>query len=749
MFDPQGIMKAASEEVLQQMPAAVIVVEAPSGEIVFTNREAQRWTDQVLGQRVPTELGEYRGLQESNEFKMLHPDGRSYEVEEWPLTRSITSGEEIRDEEIIHLLADGSRFWSRYNSSPVYNEEGRIIGGMAVVYDITEQKRSEEELKESSRRTEHILESIPDEFTAVDREWRYTYVNERELDIIRRVKGEELTLEEVLGKNVWEFYPELVGTTFYRQAHRSLSEQKTVSFEAYSPVSERWVEVHIYPSEEGLSVYSRDITERERAEQEIEKRTHQQAAVAELGLRALASDDLDSLMDEGVACVARTLGVEYAKIVELLPGGEELLLRAGVGFEEGLVGRAREGAGLDSQTGFTLLSEEPVIAEDLGTETRFGPPPLAHERGAVSGMSVVIHGRDGPFGVLGAFTTTHRFFSDDDANFLQALANVLATAIERQDAEERVEEGREAERSRIARDLHDEPLQELTDALVQLQQIHSVSKDPQQTQRLVRLLATLDKIGPQLRGAIYDLRLEGEPDKNFPKLLEALVELHREMAPQSNIAYEVHDGVLSGPLGERGRQLLRIVGEALTNVRRHSGAENVRVGVGITEETLWAEVQDDGRGYDATQQEEDSEQALSAGGGMGIRGMRERARALGGVIKIESDPESGTRVRFEMTLKDEEPEGEAVRILLVEDHAAIREALASTFEGEGFEVVGQAGSMAQVRGMLEETEHPIDVAVLDLGLPDGYGADLIKELRERNPGARRRWSLARASTVPT
>jgi DNA-binding NarL/FixJ family response regulator len=76
-----------------------------------------------------------------------------------------------------------------------------------------------------------------------------------------------------------------------------------------------------------------------------------------------------------------------------------------------------------------------------------------------------------------------------------------------------------------------------------------------------------------------------------------------------------------------------------------------------------------------------------------------------------------------------------VHILLVEDHASIREALASTFEGEGFEVVGQAGSMAQARGMLEETEHPIDVAVLDLGLPDGYGADLIKELREKHPQA--------------
>ena len=106
---------------------------------------------------------------------------------------------------------------------------------------------------------------------------------------------------------------------------------------------------------------------------------------------------------------------------------------------------------------------------------------------------------------------------------MQAVANVLATAIERQGAQEREEEGREAERSRLARDLHDEPLEDLADALVQAQQIQSFSEDPQQTQRLARLLATLNRIGPQLRGAIYDLKLQGEHDKLFPELLDALV----------------------------------------------------------------------------------------------------------------------------------------------------------------------------------------------------------------------------------
>ena len=78
----------------------------------------------------------------------------------------------------------------------------------------------------------------------------------------------------------------------------------------------------------GAVLVVRDITERKKAEQEIETRTYQQAVVAELGLRALENDDLQSLMDEATALVARTLGVEYSKVMELLPGGKELLLQA-------------------------------------------------------------------------------------------------------------------------------------------------------------------------------------------------------------------------------------------------------------------------------------------------------------------------------------------------------------------------------------------------------------------------------------
>jgi DNA-binding NarL/FixJ family response regulator len=102
----------------------------------------------------------------------------------------------------------------------------------------------------------------------------------------------------------------------------------------------------------------------------------------------------------------------------------------------------------------------------------------------------------------------------------------------------------------------------------------------------------------------------------------------------------------------------------------------------------------------------------------------------------ESEPGRGTKIRFELSLQKEREEPEiAVRALRVDDHAAIREALASAFEQEGgFEIAGQAGSLEEARRVLEDAGR-MDVAVVDLGLPDGHGGDLIKELREANPQA--------------
>jgi signal transduction histidine kinase len=135
----------------------------------------------------------------------------------------------------------------------------------------------------------------------------------------------------------------------------------------------------------------------------------------------------------------------------------------------------------------------------------------------------------------------------------------------------------------------------------------------------------LGRVERQVRTAIYDLGLEGERERSFSELLEVLLELHRSMAPELDISLDLNEGVLDGPLEKVGKELLRIIGEALTNARRHSGARSVQVSVTTHEGKLVAEVQDDGRGI-----EEAEESSASALGGMGTRGMREGPASLVG-----------------------------------------------------------------------------------------------------------------------
>src|SRR5688572_816509 len=128
-----------------------------------------------------------------------------------------------------------------------------------------------------------------------------------------------------------------------------------------------------------------DITESKGTEVELETRSRQQAAVAELGLRALESLAWTTLLDEAVALVARILEVEYCQVLEFLPDGQTFFLRAGVGWPEGLTGQVTVSGAADSQAGYTLHSGRPVIVEDLSQERRFSDIPLLHEQGVVSG----------------------------------------------------------------------------------------------------------------------------------------------------------------------------------------------------------------------------------------------------------------------------------------------------------------------------------------------------------------------------
>jgi PAS domain S-box-containing protein len=294
----------------------------------------------------------------------------------------------------------------------------------------------------------------------------------------------------------------------------------------------------------------------------------------------------------------------------------------------------------------------------------------------------------------------------------EVVCVLVRDVTERKKNEEALREMREAERNRIARDLHDGALQVLTYALTEVRQILSAPEDPETGRRLRQTVEALERMAPELRGAIYDLRVDEERNKPLAESLRILIELGRRMNPDLDVRLDVADGFPARPLGGRSAERLWILQEALTNVRRHSGAKNAAVNLAIEDGFVVAEVADDGRGLVP---------AEWSPAGMGIRRMRERARALDGDLKIEGKPGKGTTVRFEASFAKERggPE-EKIKVLLVEDHASFRQATASVFGRErGFEVIGQAGSLAEARERLEKRVP--DVAVIDLILPDGHG----------------------------
>jgi GAF domain-containing protein len=186
-----------------------------------------------------------------------------------------------------------------------------------------------------------------------------------------------------------------------------------------------------------------EVARLQQVERELKARLRQQAAIADMGQQALASTDLDMLMQEIVRMTAQTLEVELCKVLELQPGGKKLLLKAGVGWKNGIAGKAMVSAGVESQAGFTLLTDEPVIVEDLGSETRFHGPDLLFDHGVVSGMSVIIHGKTEPYGVLGVHTRRSRSFNADDTNFLKGVSNILASMIERTQTEAQLNSSRD------------------------------------------------------------------------------------------------------------------------------------------------------------------------------------------------------------------------------------------------------------------------------------------------------------------
>jgi PAS domain S-box-containing protein len=183
-----------------------------------------------------------------------------------------------------------------------------------------------------------------------------------------------------------------------------------------------------------------DVTERIELQEELRSCAKQQEALAQLGERALAETDMERLLNDVVSTVALTLPVDFVKVLELMPGGTDLLLRAGFGWQAGYIGSVVMSKERDDYARYILGSALPVVTADFATEARFSVPQYLCDHGCVSGMSTTIAGQDGrAYGVLGVCTNKRGHFSVQDSSFLAAVANLVAGAIQRRQLEQRHE----------------------------------------------------------------------------------------------------------------------------------------------------------------------------------------------------------------------------------------------------------------------------------------------------------------------
>ncbi|MGF1470354.1 MAG: PAS domain S-box protein [Rubrobacteraceae bacterium] len=187
--------------------------------------------------------------------------------------------------EAVSMKKDGTTFDSEIRGK-MTTYKGQNVR-VTAIRDITERKRNLEELQESKNRITDIFESMTDAFFAVDREWRFTFLNQQAQKVL------DVTQEELLGTVIWDSFSEATELKFYSEYHRALETQKPTHFEEFYPPLDTWFEVHAYPSEDGLGVYFRDVTERKKNEEtlrESEERFRSAFESAAIGMALVGLD---------------------------------------------------------------------------------------------------------------------------------------------------------------------------------------------------------------------------------------------------------------------------------------------------------------------------------------------------------------------------------------------------------------------------------------------------------------------------
>jgi two-component sensor histidine kinase len=296
----------------------------------------------------------------------------------------------------------------------------------------------------------------------------------------------------------------------------------------------------------------------------LRQRIRQQELLAELGVLALQRTSFIGMLDQTARMTAEGLDAEYCKVMEYIPAENRLLVRAGVGWDEGVVGVASVGADLESPAGYALRTGKPVISNHLQNEQRFRTPELLAEHGIRRAMNVILQGDGSPFGVLEVDSTSEGEFGEHDIAFLQGAANILGMAIEQEQYQRKLQ---------VALDRHQVLLKEVNHrvknslqvvaAMLQLQ-ANSVG-DPALSERLNEASSRVNAVGRAYERLAYNADYENIELTEY--LREIISDLEPSVAP-CKIQLEAPEQIQVA--ADRAILVGLIINELVSNAGKHA-----------------------------------------------------------------------------------------------------------------------------------------------------------------------------------
>jgi PAS domain S-box-containing protein len=316
------------------------------------------------------------------------------------------------------------------------DELGRLAIGLNEMLATVESR--DQSLRHSEARMRSIIETEPECVKVISVEGALVEINPAGLVML-----EAASLAEARQQPLLQYVAEEHRDAF-RSMHRRViqGEHGALEFEAVGlRGARRWLDTRAVPlrnpdgSIAGALAITRDVTDRKIFERTLARRSEQQAVVVHLGLDAFAANDLDWLFQRACDAVAVAMQADFSSVFQALPGGVAAKMRAGTGWEPGLVSQFEIPIGPDSAAGAALLNEASVRVDDIANDSRFTKRLLHTRFGVASTLAVAIRGSGKPWGLLAAHSKQRYAFTNDDMNVLQEVANLLGQAIQRVSAD--------------------------------------------------------------------------------------------------------------------------------------------------------------------------------------------------------------------------------------------------------------------------------------------------------------------------